>query len=149
MSRVIAMAATASVKTTSRSADAVRAVSVGVPVTATVCRSRLSQTPEPSGLTWHDEPSDAACHDGSARGGPVTAAVAERAGLTYRSSVGRWVLVACVGGSVITQVDANAVGIALPAIGRDFHLGWERKARQPVLPLRLFASTRFTTTNLV
>lgn len=41
-------------------------------------------------------------------------------GLTSRSTRGRWVLAACIGGSVITQVDANAVGIALPAIGRDF-----------------------------
>jgi EmrB/QacA subfamily drug resistance transporter len=49
----------------------------------------------------------------------VSTATLEK-GLTSRSTRGRWVLAACIGGSVITQVDANAVGIALPAIGRDF-----------------------------
>ena len=49
----------------------------------------------------------------------MTTAALEK-GLTSRSTRGRWVLAACIGGSVITQVDANAVGIALPAIGRDF-----------------------------
>ncbi|MFI5896571.1 MFS transporter [Actinoplanes sp. NPDC051513] len=50
----------------------------------------------------------------------MTATLAPDQGLTSRSARGRWVLAACIGGSVITQVDANAVGIALPAIGRDF-----------------------------
>ncbi|MFF5288766.1 MFS transporter [Paractinoplanes globisporus] len=51
----------------------------------------------------------------------TTAAPASSPELQSRSAQGRWVLAACVGGAVITQIDANAVGIALPAIGRDFH----------------------------
>ncbi len=43
------------------------------------------------------------------------------AGLSYRSSRGRWVLAATVLGSAIASIDATVVGIALPAIGRDFH----------------------------
>ncbi len=43
------------------------------------------------------------------------------AGLRYGSSVGRWVLTATVLGSGIAALDATVVGIALPAIGRDFH----------------------------
>src|ERR1700756_5878423 len=42
-------------------------------------------------------------------------------GLLYASSVGRWVLTATVLGSGIAALDATVVGIALPAIGRDFH----------------------------
>ncbi len=44
-------------------------------------------------------------------------------GLLYASSVGRWVLTATVLGSGIAALDATVVGIALPAIGRDFHVG--------------------------
>jgi EmrB/QacA subfamily drug resistance transporter len=43
------------------------------------------------------------------------------AGLRYKSGPGRWVLLATVLGSAIASVDATVVGIALPAIGRDFH----------------------------
>src|ERR1700750_2561219 len=43
--------------------------------------------------------------------------------LTYSSPVGRWVLAATVLGSGIAALDATVVGIALPAIGRDFHVG--------------------------
>ena len=42
-------------------------------------------------------------------------------GLRYTSSTGRWVLAATVLGSGIAALDATVVGIALPAIGRDFH----------------------------
>ena len=42
--------------------------------------------------------------------------------LRYASRVGRWVLAATVLGSGIASLDATVVGIALPAIGRDFHV---------------------------
>src|ERR1700756_3397410 len=42
-------------------------------------------------------------------------------GLRYASSAGRWVLAATVLGSGVAALDAPVVGIALPAIGRDFH----------------------------
>jgi EmrB/QacA subfamily drug resistance transporter len=42
-------------------------------------------------------------------------------GLRYASRTGRWVLGATVLGSGIAALDATVVGIALPAIGRDFH----------------------------
>ncbi len=43
------------------------------------------------------------------------------AGLRYGSGTGRWVLAATVLGSGIAALDATVVGIALPAIGKDFH----------------------------
>jgi EmrB/QacA subfamily drug resistance transporter len=43
------------------------------------------------------------------------------ADLTYASPAGRWVLLATVLGSAMASIDATVVGIALPAIGRDFH----------------------------
>src|SRR6202050_1683216 len=43
------------------------------------------------------------------------------AGLSYKSSAGRWVLLATILGSSMAAIDATVVGIALPAIGRDFH----------------------------
>jgi EmrB/QacA subfamily drug resistance transporter len=39
------------------------------------------------------------------------------------SAQGRWVLLATVLGSAVASIDATVVGIALPAIGRDFHVG--------------------------
>ena len=42
-------------------------------------------------------------------------------GLRYSSPQGRWVIAATVLGSGIAALDATVVGIALPAIGRDFH----------------------------
>jgi EmrB/QacA subfamily drug resistance transporter len=42
-------------------------------------------------------------------------------GLRYATSAGRWVLTATVLGSGIAALDATVVGIALPAIARDFH----------------------------
>jgi EmrB/QacA subfamily drug resistance transporter len=44
-------------------------------------------------------------------------------GLSYASSRGRWVLAAAVLGSGVAGLDATVVGIALPAIGRDFGVG--------------------------
>src|ERR1700726_3605881 len=44
-------------------------------------------------------------------------------GLRMKSARGRWVVAATVLGSGIAALDATAVGIALPAIGRDFHTG--------------------------
>jgi EmrB/QacA subfamily drug resistance transporter len=41
--------------------------------------------------------------------------------LSYASGRGRWVLVATILGSSLAAIDATVVGIALPAIGRDFH----------------------------
>ena len=43
--------------------------------------------------------------------------------LAYASPQGRWVLLATVLGSAIASIDATVVGIALPAIGRDFGTG--------------------------
>src|SRR5262249_7688234 len=40
--------------------------------------------------------------------------------LAYQSAQGRWVIAATVLGSSVTFLDANVVGIALPAIGKDF-----------------------------
>jgi EmrB/QacA subfamily drug resistance transporter len=41
--------------------------------------------------------------------------------LSYASARGRWVLLATVLGSAMASIDATVVGIALPAIGTDFH----------------------------
>jgi EmrB/QacA subfamily drug resistance transporter len=43
--------------------------------------------------------------------------------LRYSSGPGRWVLLGTVLGSAMASVDATVVGIALPAIGHDFHVG--------------------------
>src|SRR4051794_4393234 len=42
--------------------------------------------------------------------------------LRYGTPAGRWTLVATVLGSGMAGLDATVVGIALPAIGRDFHV---------------------------
>jgi EmrB/QacA subfamily drug resistance transporter len=42
-------------------------------------------------------------------------------GLVYKSRSGRWVIAGTVLGSGIAAIDATVVGIALPAIGKDFH----------------------------
>ena len=59
-------------------------------------------------------------------GSPVVSAAPPPAAgqpeLRYASPVGRWVLAATVLGSGIAAIDATVVGIALPAIGRDFHV---------------------------
>lgn len=43
--------------------------------------------------------------------------------LRYGSRSGRWVLLATVLGSAMASIDATVVGIALPAVGRDFRTG--------------------------
>ncbi len=43
--------------------------------------------------------------------------------LRLSSAPGRWVVAATVLGSGMAALDATVVGIALPAIGRDFHAG--------------------------
>jgi EmrB/QacA subfamily drug resistance transporter len=43
-------------------------------------------------------------------------------GLTFASPAGRWVVAVTVAGSAIAAIDSTVVGIALPAIGRNFHL---------------------------
>src|SRR3954447_4656136 len=45
------------------------------------------------------------------------------AALRYNTTAGRWVVAATVLGSGIATVDGTVVGIALPAIGRDFDAG--------------------------
>ncbi|HVV18762.1 MAG TPA: MFS transporter, partial [Pseudonocardiaceae bacterium] len=42
----------------------------------------------------------------------------------FTSAQGRWVLVACILGSGLAGIDATVVNIALPAIGRDLHVGF-------------------------
>jgi EmrB/QacA subfamily drug resistance transporter len=42
-------------------------------------------------------------------------------GIRYASAEGRWILLATVLGSAMASIDATVVGIALPAIGKDFH----------------------------
>jgi EmrB/QacA subfamily drug resistance transporter len=49
--------------------------------------------------------------------------VDEEIQLTFDSARGRWVILATVLGSGIAAIDATVVGIALPAIGREFHTG--------------------------
>src|SRR3954466_6364263 len=44
-------------------------------------------------------------------------------GLVVASRAGRWVLTATILGSALAGVDATVVGIALPALGEDFHVG--------------------------
>ena len=58
---------------------------------------------------------------GRPEAGADGAAADVTSGLRYSSSKGRWVLAATVLGSGIAALDATVVGIALPAIGRDFH----------------------------
>ena len=55
--------------------------------------------------------------------GTPEATSSQPAGLRYASGPGRWVLLATVLGSAIASIDATVVGIALPAIGRDFSTG--------------------------
>ncbi|HEY0718533.1 MAG TPA: MFS transporter [Streptosporangiaceae bacterium] len=54
---------------------------------------------------------------------PVTGPGTGLPGLSYSSRAGRWVLTATVLGSGVAALDATVVGIALPAIGRGFHVG--------------------------
>jgi EmrB/QacA subfamily drug resistance transporter len=53
----------------------------------------------------------------------VTSVAASAPGLAVRSAAGRWVLAATILGSALAGIDGTVVGIALPAIGRGFHVG--------------------------
>ena len=53
--------------------------------------------------------------------GDTTVQAAAAGELRYASAQGRWVLLATVLGSTMVSIDATVVGIALPAIGREFH----------------------------
>src|ERR1700746_79221 len=50
-----------------------------------------------------------------------TAATPATPALRLKSAGGRWVVTGTVLGSGMAALDATVVGIALPAIGRDFH----------------------------
>src|SRR5215468_3517198 len=54
-------------------------------------------------------------------GAMTVSASSTEAGLRLRSASGRWVLFATVLGTTMAAIDATVVGIALPAIGKDFH----------------------------
>jgi EmrB/QacA subfamily drug resistance transporter len=45
--------------------------------------------------------------------------------LRYRSAQGRWVLAAMILGSSVTGIDSTVVAVALPAIGRSLHAGFQ------------------------
>ncbi len=63
-----------------------------------------------------------------------TAAQLPSPALRMSTAHGRWVVAATVLGSGMAALDATVVGIALPAIGRDFHVGiaslqWRARCR--------------------
>jgi len=66
-------------------------------------------------------------HDGSVENSVESPAATPTAAsdgtgdLQYASARGRWVLLATVLGSAMASIDATVVGIALPAIGKDFN----------------------------
>src|ERR1700737_299579 len=45
-------------------------------------------------------------------------------GIRFRSETGRWVLTLAILGSGMSGIDATVVNVALPAIGRDFNVGF-------------------------
>ncbi len=45
--------------------------------------------------------------------------------LAYRSAQGRWVVAAMVLGSSVAGIDSTVVAVALPAIGRNLHVGFQ------------------------
>ena len=53
----------------------------------------------------------------------MTETAAATPALRLSTAQGRWVVAATVLGSGMAALDATVVGIALPAIGRDFHAG--------------------------
>jgi hypothetical protein len=63
---------------------------------------------------------------GAQPGGPSPA---DRSGprelLAYRSAQGRWVVAAMVLGSSVAGIDSTVVAVALPAIGRNLHAGFQ------------------------
>ena len=53
----------------------------------------------------------------------TAAALPASPALRLKTARGRWTVAATVLGSGMAALDATVVGIALPAIGRDFHTG--------------------------
>ena len=53
----------------------------------------------------------------------TAAALPASPALRLKTAPGRWTVAATVLGSGMAALDATVVGIALPAIGRDFHTG--------------------------
>ena len=45
--------------------------------------------------------------------------------LRYRSAQGRWVVAAMIFGSSVAGIDSTVVAVALPAIGRNLHVGFQ------------------------
>src|SRR6201985_3979176 len=43
----------------------------------------------------------------------------------YRSARGRWVVAAMIMGSSVAGIDSTVVAVALPAIGRNLHVGFQ------------------------
>src|SRR5580692_7403682 len=65
--------------------------------------------------------------DASAEPGEVSPAGGSgtRELLRYRSAQGRWVLAAMILGSSVAGIDSTVVAVALPAIGRNLHVGFQ------------------------
>jgi hypothetical protein len=55
---------------------------------------------------------------------PAAPQTADPTGLRLSTARGRWVVTATVLGSGMAALDATVVGIALPAIGRNFTPAW-------------------------
>ena len=70
-----------------------------------------------------NERAPAAGRDRADRAMSAPAAPGTAGGLVLASARGRWVVLATVLGSAVASIDATVVGIALPAIGRDFQVG--------------------------
>src|SRR6266571_4049793 len=49
----------------------------------------------------------------------------QRGLLRYRSAQGRWVVAAMILGSSVAGIDSTVVAVALPAIGRNLHAGFQ------------------------
>ena len=62
---------------------------------------------------------------GAQPGEPSPAAGSARELLAYRSAQGRWVVAAMVLGSSVAGIDSTVVAVALPAIGRNLHAGFQ------------------------
>ena len=45
--------------------------------------------------------------------------------LAFRSAQGRWVVAAMILGSSVAGIDSTVVAVALPAIGRNLHAGFQ------------------------
>jgi MFS family permease len=45
--------------------------------------------------------------------------------LRYRSAQGRWVVAAMILGSSVAGIDSSVVAVALPAVGRNLHVGFQ------------------------